>query len=73
MQSGNITKRNLHVWGPYVTNYRISRKGRLILNTVDGQCIVSDLSIFSENDKSYIESELFLYLKKDNDEDFEHI
>jgi hypothetical protein len=61
MQLGNITKKNLHVWGPHVSNYRISRKGRLILNAIDGQRYVSEENIFSENDKEYIETELNWY------------
>ena len=69
MQLENITKKNLHVWGPHVSNYRISRKGRLILNTTDGQRIVSDENVFSENDKDYIESELNWYLTRDLEEE----
>jgi len=69
MQLGNITKKNLHVWGPHVSNYRVSRKGRLILNTTDGQRIVSDENSFSENDKEYIETELNWYLTRDLEEE----
>jgi hypothetical protein len=69
MQLGNITKNNLHVWGPYVSNYRISRKGRLILNTTDGQKIISDENLFTEQDKLIIDIELNWYLTRDiNDE-----
>ena len=64
MQLGNITKKNLHVWGPYVSNYRISRKGRLILNTTDGQKIISDENMFSEQDKQAIDIELNWYLTR---------
>jgi len=69
MQLGNITKKNLHVWGPHVSNYRISRKGRLILNATDGQRYVSDENIFSENDKEYIEAELNWYLTRNINEE----
>jgi ribosomal protein S4E len=67
MQLGNITKKNLHVWGPYVSNYRISRKGRLILNTTDGQKIMSDEKLFTEQDMQMIDVELSWYLTRDEE------
>jgi|LauGreDrversion4_2_1035121.scaffolds.fasta_scaffold339524_2 hypothetical protein len=65
MNLGNITRNNLHIWGPHVSSYYVSKKGRLILHLTDGRQFVSDKDTFTENDKDFIDSELSWYIRRD--------